>query len=139
MTAALLRYEDIKVGAVYEFAQTVVEEEVLAFAEITGDHNPLHVDSEFGKQSQFGKNIVHGMLLGGLFSTLVGMYCPGENCLYMSQTLQFRKPVFYCDKVIVKGTVTEKSDGVRIITLKTEITKESEIMITGEAKVRVLK
>src|SRR3989338_2139965 len=110
MIAAQLHYEDIQVGVVYEFEQTITRDDVIRFAELSGDHNPLHVDHAFGEQSQFGKNIVHGMFAASLFSTLVGMYCPGQDALYMGQTLQFRKPLFYGDHVTVRGTVAEKSD-----------------------------
>lgn len=133
-----LRYEDIAVGAVYEFERTITQEDVKQFAELTGDHNPLHIDAQFGAQSQFGKNIVYGILAGSLFSTLVGMYCPGRNALYMSQILQFKKPMFYGDTVTVRGTVTDKHDSIRLITMRTEIVRDGEVMVDGEAKARVL-
>lgn len=137
-TAAQLRYEDIAVGAVYEFKRIISVDTVMAFATLTGDYNPLHRDPVFGAQSQFGKNIVHGMLAASFFSTLIGMYCPGMRALYMSQTLEFRKPMFYGDTVIVRGSVTAKHDSVHLITMKTEIIKGDEAMVEGEAKVRVL-
>lgn len=133
-----LCYEDIKIGAVYEFERTITKEDVLKFAELTGDHNPLHVDPVFGAQSQFGKNIAHGMLAGSLFSALVGMYCPGQKALYISQTLQFIKPIFYGDCVKVRGAVTNKNDSIRLITIRTDILRPNEIIITGEAKAKVL-
>lgn len=133
-----LRYEDIKVGAVYAFEKTITKDDVTNFAYLTGDHNPLHLDPTFGAQSQFGKNVVHGMLAGSLFSTLVGMYCPGRNALYMSQTIHFRKPIFYGDTMTVRGTVIDKNDSIKVVTLKTEIIKSGEVVISGEAKVRVL-
>ncbi len=138
MKAARLRYEDIVVGAVYEFSQTITHDDVMRFAELTGDNNPLHVDADFGAKSQFGKNVVHGMLAASLFSTLVGMYCPGEHALYMSQTVQFKKPIFYGDKLIIRGTVIEKNDSVQMITMKTEIVSNNDVKVTGEAKVKVL-
>lgn len=138
MIVASLRYADIRVGSIYEFERTITPEDVLKFAELTGDYNPLHIDHKFGVQSQFGKNVVHGMFAASLFSTLVGMYCPGKHCLYMSQTLQFRKPVFYGDNIIVRGTVVEKSDGIHMVTFKTEILRDNEILISGEAKACVV-
>jgi acyl dehydratase len=98
----------------------------------------LHVDEEFGKKSVFNKNIAQGMLIASLFSTLVGMHCPGEKCLYLSQTLNFRSPVFYDDTITVKGTVVSKNDSIKVITLKTEIIKAGKAVITGEARVKVL-
>ena len=138
MIPADLCYEDIAIGAVYEFERLIAKEDGMRFAELTGDYSPLHTDPLFGAKSQFGKNVVHGMFAASLFSTLVGMHCPGKSALYMSQTLQFRKPVFYGDEVIVRGTVIEKSDSIKVITLKTEILHNGEVIINGEAKAKVL-
>ena len=136
--AAKLSYSDINEGNVYSFNRKISKQDVMDFAKLSGDFNPLHVDAGFGKKSQFKGNIVHGMLLSSLFSTLVGMHCPGEKSLYMSQTLKFRQPIYYDDNVVVKGTVTEKNDSIKIVTIKTEILKEGKIAIDGEAKVKVL-
>ena len=134
-----MKYEEIKIGDVYSFEKTLTKKDVLDFAKLTGDHNKLHVDEEFGKNSKFKQNITHGMLAGSLFSTIIGMHCPGENGLYISQTLNFKTPIFYGDKLLVKGTVTNKNDSVKLITLKTEILKENKVAISGEAKAMVLK
>src|SRR3989338_2219686 len=126
------RYENIPAGAVFSFEKVISTEDVQHFARLTGDHNPLHVDEAFGKESIFGKNIVHGMLAGSLFSTLVGMHCPGENCLYLSQSLRFRTPLYYGDVITVRGTVVGKNDAIRMITMKTEILREGKVLIDGE-------
>jgi len=136
--AARMNYQDIPLGAVYSFEKQISRQDIQSFASLTGDFNPLHTDPEFGKKSKFNNNIVHGMLAGSLFSTLVGMHCPGEKCLYLQQTLNFREPLFPDDKVTVRGTVVDKNDAIRIITLKTEILKNGRPVITGEAKVKVL-
>ncbi|MDP3244342.1 MAG: MaoC family dehydratase [bacterium] len=138
MNAAQLSYEDIKIGNVYEFEQIITEDDVMKFAELVGDYNPFHVDPEFGKKSQFGKNVVHGMLAASLFSRLVGMYCPGEKALYLSQTLNFRRPLFYGEKVTTCGKVINKNDSIQVVTLKTEIFKNDELIIDGEAKIKIL-
>lgn len=137
-TAVRLRYEDIAVGAVVEFSRTITAEDVVRFVELTGDMNPLHVDDAFGARSAFGQRVVHGMLLAGLFSTLIGMHCPGERALYLSQTLAFRKPAFIGDAVRVRGIVTAKSDATRVITLRTEVLRGEDILVTGEARAQVL-
>jgi acyl dehydratase len=138
MKAADLGFADIKEGEIYQFTKKITFDDAMQFADLTGDFNPLHVDKEFGKNSQFKQNIVHGMLAGSLFSTLVGMYCPGKNSLYLSQTLNFKRPIFCDDTVTVKGTVIAKNDTIHLITLKTEIIKEGKICISGEAKIKVL-
>lgn len=135
--ASNISYSDIQIGAVYTFERIFSEKDLAEFARLTGDFNPLHVDREFGAKSKFKQNIVHGMLAGSLFSTLVGMYCPGENSIYLSQTLKFKNPIFPGDKLIVKGTVMNKNDSIRIVTLKTEIFVKDVAVISGEAKVVV--
>lgn len=136
--AASISYSDINEGEVYLFNRKISKKDVMNFAKLSGDFNPLHVDAEFGSKSKFKNNIIHGMLAASLFSTLVGMHCPGEKSLYMSQTLNFRQPVYYDDTVTVKGTVISKNDSIKMITLKTEILRNEKVAIDGEAKVRVL-
>ena len=128
-----LRYDEIRVGQVYSFERTLTESEVQTFAALTGDVNPLHVDPEYGKKTKFGKNVAHGMLAGSLFSTLIGMFCPGEKSLYLSQSLQFKKPIFPGDSLKIQGTVTAKTDSTQIVTLATDILVRGEKAITGEA------
>ena len=135
--AARLSYEEIRVGDAHRFSRTIVRQDVESFAALTGDRSPLHVDPEYGAGSQFGRNVVHGMLAGGLFSALVGMLCPGERALYLSQTLAFRCPVFPGDTVVVEGVVTHKSDAARVVTLRTRLLVGGEEAVTGEAKVAV--
>lgn len=136
--AAKISYSDIKEGDVYMFKKKISKRDVMNFAKLSGDFNPLHVNPDFGKRSQFKNNIVHGMLAGSFFSTLIGMYCPGENSLYISQTLNFRQPLYYEDTVTVRGTVISKNDSIKMITLKTEIIKGDNVVIYGESKVKVL-
>lgn len=136
--AANIDYSAINKGDIYLFKRKISKQDVVDFAKLSGDFNPLHVDVDFGKKSTFKNNIVHGMLAGSLFSTLIGMYCPGEKSLYMSQTLNFRLPLYYNDTVLVRGTVISKNDSVRIITLKTEILKGNKVIVDGEAKVKVM-
>jgi len=130
-------YGGIEIGQVSSFHRTVKRADGLRFSDLTGDRNPLHVNSDFGKESRFGDNIVHGMLLASLFSTLVGMYCPGERSLYLGQTAQFRLPLFYGEEVEVRGTVTDKSDAIMIVTLKTEIYRGDDLIVVGQAKVKL--
>jgi len=133
-----LSYDAILIGKVYSFERTITRQDVVAFSDLTGDRSPLHMDEKFGRESEFGRNIVHGMLVGSLFSTLVGMYCPGEKCLYMGQTLQFKLPLYLNDHIEIRGTVMGKSDAIKMIKLKTEILRAGEAIITGEAKVKVM-
>ena len=133
-----LTYSEISEGDVYSFSRIVTRKDVLTFAKLSGDFNPLHIDEDFGNKSQFKANLVHGMLAASLFSNLVGMHCPGEKSLYISQTLNFRLPICCNEQLIARGTVISKNDSARLITLKTEILKGEKIAVSGEAKVKVM-
>jgi acyl dehydratase len=136
--ASTYRYEDLEIGKVIRFTRKITLKEVEAFAKLSGDRNPLHIDDDYGRASKFKKNIVHGMLCASLFSTLVGMYCPGEKCLYLGQSLQFKLPLFHGETVEVRGTILEKFDALNIIKMRTEIIRSKDIIVTGEARVKVI-
>ena len=132
-----LKFIDLNVGDVISFERILLDDDIQRFVKLSGDENPLHIDKDFGEMSIFGNNIVHGMLLASLFSKVVGMYL-GENIIYLSQTLEFRKPAFVGDHIVIEGLVRSKSDSTRIIVLETTIKKGKEIIINGEAKVQYL-
>ena len=131
-------YQDIKVGQVVEFEQTITEDLVDKFAEITGDYNPLHTDQKYASTTQFKERVVHGMLIASFISTLVGMYCPGKRSLYLTQTINFRSPLKINKKVKIKGEVKQKFDSLKMILIKTTIFNENTIIINGEAKVKII-
>tara|TARA_B110000467_G_C18175444_1_gene397578 strand:+ start:250 stop:675 length:426 start_codon:yes stop_codon:yes gene_type:complete len=134
-----LKFTDIKIGDSAEFKIIITETMVHQFANISGDFNSLHMDNEFAKTTKFGKRVCHGMLLGSFFSRLVGMYIPGLNALYLSQSLKFISPCFIDDKIIVRGTVIRKSERTKIITLQTLILNTNDkILVDGECKAVVL-
>ena len=130
---------DLSIGQKVEFTEVISESMVQEFAKLSGDYNPQHMDESYATKTRFKKRICHGMLLASLFSRLVGMYLPGKHSLYFSQSLNFLYPAFINDKVIVEGEIVKISRSTGIITLKTKITKDSNIeLITGEAKAVVL-
>lgn len=138
MKSAVLCFDEINIGSLYEFERIFTKDDVKKFADLSGDYNPLHLDAAYGQKSPFGKNIIHGMLAASFFSTLIGMYCPGERALYLGQTLEFKKPLFVGDQIKVRGVVIEKRESTRLIVIKTQILRGKEIAINGEAKVRVI-
>ena len=133
-----LKFSDIKIGSKYSFDRTFSFDDTLSFAKLTGDFNPLHVNREYGKKSIFKQNIIHGMLAGSLFSTLLGMYCPGKKCLYLSQEIEFMKPIYPNQKISVNGIVTNKIEALKILCIKTDILADGDVVIKGLAKVKVL-
>lgn len=130
--------EDIVVGATASFSRTWTEEDVFSFSKVSGDRNPLHMDKVYASTTQFKERIVHGMLVASLCSTLVGMYLPGKKCLYLSQTLSFKKPVYIGDTVKVVGIVFSKSIATKILSISISITRGNEEVLVGEARVQVL-
>ena len=134
----ILHYDEIKLGSIYSFSRTITCDDVIEYALLTGDQNPLHVNEIFAKKSQFGKNVVHGMFSASLFSTLVGMYCPGQNSLYLGQTLKFKMPLFYNETVLVSGKVSRKVDALKIIIMSTEITRGNDLIVSGEAQIQLI-
>ena len=128
----------IKIGQKKNFSEIITKSLIDDFAKISGDYNPFHMDDEYASNTIFEKRVCHGMLLSSFFSKLIGMYLPGKNALYFSQSLQFKSPCFIDDEIFVEGEVLEKSNSTRIITVKTTIHKNSgECLVDGQAKVIV--
>jgi acyl dehydratase len=137
-TPSEYKFAEITVGMKKGFTETVDEEKLVGFAAISGDRNPLHMDKQYAAMTKFKKQVCHGMLLASFFSKLVGMYLPGRNALYFSQTLNFQNPGYVGDSVVVDGEVVDKSDSTRIITIKTSIHNQTgTCLVDGIAKVIV--
>lgn len=131
-------FGDIFLGQKKQFKVVVAESMLNKFAELSGDYNPLHMDEDYAKTTSFKRRVCHGSLLASFFSQLIGMHIPGKNALYLSQSIKFISPCFIGDEVTVEGTVSDKSESTRIITLQTTIVNSSgNHLIEGEAKVLV--
>jgi|CXWL01.1.fsa_nt_gi acyl dehydratase len=131
-------FDEIMLGVKTKFTVHITESIINEFARISGDYNPLHMNEQYAAKTQFGKRVCHGMLLASFFSRLVGMYIPGKNALYFSQTLSFQMPCFVGDEVTITGEVIDKSQSTRIITIKTTIHNQmGECLVDGIAKVIV--
>jgi 3-hydroxybutyryl-CoA dehydratase len=132
-----LAYEDIKVDAEATITKTITEADIVTFAELTGDTNPVHLDAEYAAQSMFGERIAHGMLVAGLISAVLGTRLPGPNSIYLGQDLKFTAPVKIGDTITVTATVTEKRDDKRIIKLRTTATNQrGETVVDGSAVIK---
>ncbi len=133
----LQKLEDIEIGQKKSFEVVVTESMLDDFAKLSGDNNPLHMDENYAKSNNFKKRVCHGMLLASFFSRLVGMYIPGKNALYFSQSLKFQYPCFVNDRIEIHGEVIDKSLATKIITLKTTIIKDKRQIVDGIGKVVV--
>ncbi|HJS24376.1 MAG TPA: MaoC family dehydratase [Pyrinomonadaceae bacterium] len=124
------------VGDSAEITKTIEQTDIDAFAGVTGDHNPVHVDEEFAKTTRFGRRIAHGMLTASLISSVLANKLPGEGSVYLGQTLQFVAPVFPGDEITARVTVKEIRADKPILKLETIcINQRDEIVIRGEATV----
>lgn len=103
-------FEDLQLGMEATVARTVSEADIQAFAEVTGDKNPVHLDEAYAAKTMFKGRIAHGMLSAGYISAVFGMELPGPGAIYVSQTLNFKAPVRIGDHVIAKVTVAELMD-----------------------------
>ena len=134
-----LNFDEIQVGLIKTLTHTISQKDVDDFATLTGDFNPVHVDEDFAKTTNFGKNVVHGMLTSSFISTMIGMLIPGPGALWTSQTLEFLNPSFIGDVITVIATVTRKSEATQSIVLKIEIINQKGTkVVSGESTVKVL-
>lgn len=131
-------FEDLTIGQMAEFTKTVTETDVVLYAGITGDMNPLHIDQAAAEKTRFGGRIAHGMLTAGFISTVIGMKLPGTGTIYMSQSLRFTRPVRIGDTVTALVEVLELFPEKRRARLSTTCVNGSgETVIEGEALVMV--
>lgn len=121
---------DIAPGLSARFSVTVTEAMMDAFYAITGDNSPIHMDADYAAGRGYPGRVVYGMLGASLFSTLAGVYLPGEHCLLHSVEAKFAKPVFIGDTLTVSGRVTEVNDTFGEITIKATIENQNGQKVT---------
>lgn len=123
-----------KEGSTASFTKTITEADVVLYAGISGDTNPLHLDSEYARESRFGQRIAHGMLTAGLISTVIGTKLPGPGAIYMSQTLKFVAPVYLGDTVTAIATIMSWDGGKGPMAIETVcVNQRKEEVLTGMA------
>lgn len=130
------KFDLIQVGAKESFAKTITETDITLYGAISGDFNPVHFNSEYAAGTMFKKRIAHGMLTAGLISALLGTRLPGPGTVYLSQSLNFRAPVYIGDTITAGIEVLEKYPEKKQIRLKTVcINQNGKEVVTGEALV----
>ena len=130
---------DIKIGDKFSTAKQITDSVVRAFAELSGDYNPIHLDEEFAKTTRFGRRIAHGMISGALISAVLGYEFKTRKIVYLSQTLKFVAPVFIDDTITATATVLKIRADKPIVHLETVCAKQTgETVVTGEAVVLIL-
>ena len=128
-------FEDLSVGQTASLGKTITEADILMFAAVSMDTNPVHLNAEVAAGSVFKQRIAHGMLSAGLISAVLGTQLPGPGTIYMGQTLRFRAPVKIGDTVTAIAEVTALDPEKKRVTLKTVCTVAGKVVIEGEATV----
>jgi 3-hydroxybutyryl-CoA dehydratase len=129
--------EELSVGMSAVFAKTVTEADIVLFAGISGDINPVHLNHEFATETMFEGRIAHGMLTAGFISTVIGTKLPGPGAIYLKQSLNFKAPVRAGDTVRAKVTITEVIPEKRRAVLETVATVGETVVLDGEALIMV--
>ena len=131
-------FDDLFVGMSAQFKRKINGEMIDTFAQVSGDSNPLHIDSDYARRSGFKDQIAHGMLCSSLFSELVGVHLPGENCLLTDISVVFSKPVFINDEVTVDGSISQLSPAFKSAKIDaTIINQNSEVCVRAKIGVVV--
>lgn len=129
--------EDLHVGMSTSLGRTVTDADILMFAGVSGDTNPVHLDDEFAKSTMFGARIAHGMLSASFISAVFGTKLPGPGCIYLAQSLKFKAPVKVGDTVVARVTVLELIPEKRRVLFETVCTVAGKPVLEGQAELLV--
>ena len=122
------------IGTRAEYVRTITEDDIVHFVEVSGDHNPVHLDAEYAARTPFGGRIAHGMLSAAFISAVLGNDLPGPGTIYLGQTLKFLAPVRIGDTITASVEVIAVREEKRIVTLRTDCTNQNgAVVLTGEA------
>lgn len=133
-----MKIEDFYVGQSASLKKVFTSDDVKAFAELSLDRNPIHLDEAYAEQSLFGKRIVHGFYVGSLISAVFGTVLPGEGAIYLHQEMNFRKPVYHGEEIIATVVVTNIKTEKSILYFDTKCENgRGEIVIDGKAVLKV--
>jgi 3-hydroxybutyryl-CoA dehydratase len=129
--------EDLQPGMTASFGKTVTDADLILFAGVSGDTNPVHLDEEFASRTMFKGRIAHGMLIAGVISAVLGTRLPGPGAIYVSQSMKFLAPVRIGDTLRASVTVREVDYGRRRVALDTECRVRETVVVAGEAVLMV--
>ena len=130
-------FEDLEVGQSDEYSRTISESDILIFAGVSGDTNPVHLNHEFASETMFEGCIAHGLLTASYISTVIGTKMPGPGCIYVGQTLKFKGPVKAGDTVIARATILEKIEDKKFVKIQTQCLVRDKVVLDGEATIMV--
>lgn len=125
------------VGTRAKRTRTITDADIVRFADVSGDHNPLHLDAAYAAQTLFGERVAHGMLTASMISAILGNDLPGPGTIYLGQTLRFLGAVHIGDTLTVSVEIIAVREEKQLLTLRTEcINQHGAMILTGEATVK---
>jgi len=132
-------FEEIQIGMTSSYTQTITDHDIKTFAGLSGDHNPVHISDAYIENSRFKRRVVHGLIPTTFFSGIFGSKLPGPGCLYVSQSVEFKRPIYIDDTVTATVEVIDIDISTRHIKFKTTCSVKSRIVIDGLADIFVPK
>jgi 3-hydroxybutyryl-CoA dehydratase len=130
-------FEELAVGMTYSIQKTVSERDIEDFARVSGDYNPLHMDEDYAKLTQFGGRVAHGALTASYISAILGNNLPGPGSIFTDLSLSFKRPVRIGDTVVSTAEVIEMTEKTNRVTLAFKCEVDGKTVVRGEAKVKV--
>jgi len=133
-------FQDIEVGQFAERRRTITKDDILRFAEVSGDQNPICVDEEYAKKTVFRRKMAPGLMVASMISAILGTQLPGPGTIYLEQNLEFVAPVRIGDEITARVEVIAKDETSKTVTLKTIcLNQRDKLVINGKAVVVVVK
>lgn len=129
--------DKIHIGMRVSYSQTITDADIKAYAGLSGDHNPVHISEEYAEKSRYGRRLAHGLMSVGFFSALFGMRLPGPGCVYVSQNIKFKRPVYINDTVTAIAEVTNVCIKSKRVFFSTNCYVKNKIVITGDAEIYI--
>ncbi len=129
--------EEIEIGMNVSYSQTITDADIKAFSGISGDRNPVHLDEQYAEKSRYKKRIAHGLMTASYFSALFGTKIPGEGCVYVSQSLNFKRPVYIGDTVVATVEVMSVDLAKKRVFFRTTCKVKNKVVTDGEAELFV--
>ena len=127
--------DDIQVGMSASYSQTITDADIKSYAGISGDNNPVHMDEDYAGKSRYKRRIAHGLFSAGFFSALFGTKLPGPGCVYVSQTLNFKRPVYMDDTLVATVVVVDIDKEKRRVFFDTECKVKGKTVVSGRAEI----